>query len=126
MEDSFPAFYFSSCSALCRASTSCVLRQVKTWMAGTSQDKPGHDDDYWVLLLRRRRPRLLRAAQAFEGLGHCQHAAVVEAAADDLHADRETRRVISAIDRDGRILRHVPGHGVSDMLERLVGIVDRR
>ena len=33
--------------------------------------------------------------------------------------------IIAAVDRDRRILRHVPGHGVADVLERPVGIVDR-
>src|SRR5215813_14854886 len=77
-----------------------------------------------TLLLRRRGPRLLRAAQAFKRLGHGEHADVVEAAADDLHADREAVIVVSAIDRHGRVLRHVPGHGEADMLERLLGIVE--
>src|SRR5450755_3419085 len=31
----------SSCPALCRASTS-FCRKVKTWLAGTSLDEPGH------------------------------------------------------------------------------------
>ena len=34
-------------------------------------------------------PRLLRAAQAFERLRHAEHAEVVKATADDLHADRK-------------------------------------
>ena len=33
--------------------------------------------------------------------------------------------VVAAIDRDGRVLRHVPRHGVADVLERLCGIVER-
>ena len=43
-------FYWSSCPALCRASTSFVLPVFKTWMAGTSSAKtrfallPGHDE----------------------------------------------------------------------------------
>src|SRR6478752_5250726 len=61
--------------------------------------KPGHDGAM-SLCVRRRGPRPLRAAQAFEGLGHAEHAEIVEAAADDLHADRETLGVVAAIDRD--------------------------
>src|SRR4051812_30327705 len=78
-----------------------------------------------TLYLRRRRPRLLRPAQSLECLRDPQHADVVEAAADDLHADRKTFCVVAAVDRGRRILRHVPGHGVADVLERLFGIVDR-
>src|SRR5215218_8979657 len=48
------------------------------------------------LFLRRRGPRPLRAAQGFEGFGHAEHAEVVEAAADDLDADRETLGVVTA------------------------------
>src|ERR1700746_1828336 len=70
------------------------------------------------LPLRRVRPRFLRAAQALERLGHCQHAEIVEAAADDLHADREALGVIAAIDRHGGIFGHVPWHRVADVLER--------
>src|SRR3979490_1774289 len=79
-----------------------------------------------VLNWRRHRPRPLRAAQALERLRHSEHAEIVEAAADDLHADRKTAATNAAMYRDGRIFRHVPRHGVADVLERLVGIVYRR
>src|SRR5215471_14359541 len=77
-----------------------------------------------VLRLRRARPRPLRTAQAFESLTEREHADVVEAAADDLHADRKAVLVIAAVDGEGRIFRHVPRHGVADVLERLFGIVE--
>src|SRR5215468_710490 len=77
-----------------------------------------------VLPLRRAWPRSLRIAQAFEGLTEREHADVVEAAADDLHADRKAVLVIGAVDGEGRIFRHVPRHGVADVLERLFGIVE--
>src|SRR6185295_19982133 len=64
--------------------------------------KPGHDGAM-SLFLWRRGPRPLRAAQAFEGLGHAEHAEVVEAAANDLHADRKALGVVTAIDRDRRV-----------------------
>src|SRR4051812_41109858 len=41
------------------------------------------------LFLRRHRPRLLRAAQAIERLGHAEYAEIVKTAADDLNADRK-------------------------------------
>src|SRR5215469_16547897 len=72
------------------------------------------------------RPRPLRATQALERLRHRQHAEVVKAAADDLHANRKALGVVATIDRYRRILGHIPRHGVADMLERLVGIVDGR
>src|ERR1700720_1010759 len=78
-----------------------------------------------VLFLRRHRPRLLRPAQALERLGHAEHADIVEAAPDNLHADRKTAFTEAAIDRGRRIFRHVPGHSVADVLERICGIVDR-
>src|SRR5882757_5785650 len=77
-------------------------------------------------LFRRRRPRPLRAAQALERLRHSEHTEIVEAAADNLHADRKTAGAKAAVDRGRRIFRHVPRHGVSDVLERPFGIVDRR
>jgi len=40
-------------------------------------------------LTRHLRPRPLRAAQGLKRLGHAEYADVVEAAADDLHADRK-------------------------------------
>src|SRR5258707_14975898 len=55
--------------------------------------RPAHDHRVRcvVLTLRwRARPRPLRAPQALERLGHSEHAEIVEAAADDLDADRET------------------------------------
>src|ERR1700681_1681401 len=76
-----------------------------------------------VLLLRRTGPRLLRPAQALERLRHAEHAEIVEAAADDLDADRKALGAKTAIDRDSRIFRHVPRHGVADVLERFCGIV---
>src|SRR5258708_11606253 len=96
------------------------IESLKTWMAGTSPAMTGSE-----LFLRRRRPRPLRTAQAFERLGHAEHAEVVEAAAHDLHADRETLLVVAAIDRGGRVLRHVPRHGVADVLKRFCRVVDR-
>src|SRR5215813_5030147 len=72
------------------------------------------------LLPRRRRPGPLRAAEALERLGHCEHADVVEAAADDLHADGKALCVVSAIDGDGGVFRHIPWYGVADVLEGLV------
>src|SRR5215475_10552054 len=88
--------------------------------------RPGHDDGEYCcfLLFGRAWPRLLRAAQSLEGLGHGEHAEIVEAAADNLYADREAVGVVAAVDRHGRVLRHVPRHGVADVLEGLVGIVD--
>src|SRR5947208_6586329 len=91
-------------------------------MAGSS---PGHARSM-SLLLRRRGPWPLRAAQAFERLGHAEHAEIVETAADDLHADRETLGVVTAIERDRGIFGHIPRHGKADVLERLVGVIDRR
>src|SRR5258707_15745008 len=79
-----------------------------------------------ILLLRRDRPRLLRAAQALERLGHAEHAEIVKALSDDLHADRKALFVVAAIDRGGRVLRHVPRHRVGDVLERFEGIVEWR
>src|SRR3984893_6030391 len=64
--------------------------------------------------LRRLRPRLRRPPQALERLGHAEHAEIVEAAADDLHADRKAAFAEAAVDRGGRIFRHVPGHGIAD------------
>src|SRR3954469_16792379 len=88
--------------------------------------EPALDGRGATLFRRRDRPRLLRAAQAFERLGHAEHAEIVEAAADDLHADRETFAVVTAIERDRGIFGHIPRHGKADVLERLVGVVDRR
>src|SRR6185312_8175738 len=105
-----------------RASTFCRPKEKKTWMAGSS---PAMTAAVMPSLLRRRRPRPLRAAQALERLGHAEQAEIVEAAADNLHADRKTLFVITAIDGDGRVLCHIPWHGIADVLERLVGIVDR-
>src|SRR5215470_8889656 len=45
-----------------------------------------------------------------------EHAEIVEAAADNLYADREAVGVVAAVDRHGRVLRHVPRHGVADVL----------
>src|SRR5690242_11342618 len=78
-----------------------------------------------ALFPRRAWPGLLRPAQALERLPHGEHAEVVEAAADDLDADREAVGIIAAIDRQRRILRHVPRHGIGDVLERFCGIVER-
>src|SRR5258708_15011479 len=78
-----------------------------------------------VLIFRRHRPRSLRPAQGLERLRHSEYAEIVEAAADDLHADRKTAGVKAAVDRHGWIFRHVPRHGVADVFEWLVGIVDR-
>src|SRR5262245_316326 len=77
-------------------------------------------------LLRRLGPRRLLTAQALERLSHRQHAKVVEAASDDLHADRKAVLIVAAIDRERRVFRHVPRHRVADVLERFVGIVERR
>src|SRR5258705_5610890 len=57
------------------------------------------------LFLRRARPRPLRTAHGLERLRHGQHAEIVEAAADDLDADRKTACAKAAIDRSGRIFR---------------------
>src|SRR6202451_4785207 len=104
-----------------RASTSFFpLREVRTCMAGTSPAMTVFGDR---VLLRRRRPRLLRPAQALERLRHREHAEIVEAAADDLDADRKTLGAKTAIDRDSRIFRHVPRHCIGDVLERFCGIV---
>src|SRR6202049_1732332 len=81
---------------------------------------------YAVLTLRRPRPRPLPATQALERLRHAEHAEIVEAAADDLDADRKAPGAEAAIDRGGRVFRHVPRHGVGDVLERPVGIVGWR
>src|ERR1700760_3958060 len=98
-----PAFFLgSSWPGLTRPSI--LLRR---WMRGSSPRMTIEDVER-LLLLRRARPWLLRAAQAFKRLGHREHAEIVKAAADDLHADRESLRVITAVDRHGRILRHVP------------------
>ena len=51
--------------------------------------------------------------------------ALLEAAADDLDADRKALLVIAAVDRQRRILRHIPRHGKADVLERLCRIVER-
>src|SRR5579872_3541972 len=74
--------------------------------------------------IRHARPRPLRAPQAFKRLAHAEHTEIVEAAADNLHADRKARCVVSAIDQIGGIFRHVPWNRVSDMLERAFGIVE--
>src|SRR4051794_13402150 len=47
------------------------------------------------LLPWRGRPRLLRAAQGLERLGHAEHAEIVETPADDLHADRKALFVVA-------------------------------
>src|SRR6266403_6316974 len=91
--------------------SSCRLKERKTWMAGTSPAMTASE-----LFLRWRGPRPLRAAEAFERLGHAEHAEIVEAAADDLHADREALRVITAIERDRGIFGHIPRHGIADVL----------
>src|SRR2546430_17640566 len=93
---------------------------MKEWMAGTSPAMTGFIEPSFC---RRAGPWPLRAAQAFERLRHAKHAVIVEAAADDLHADRKSAFAKAAIDRHGRIFRHVPRHGVADMLERFCGIV---
>src|SRR5437899_12060626 len=95
---------------------------MKTWMAGTS---PAMTDSLNHHFARRARPRPLRTAQALERLRHAEHAEIVEAAADDLHADRKSAVAKAAVDRHGGIFRHVPRHSVADMLERFCGIVDR-
>src|SRR3954471_1920455 len=77
-----------------------------------------------LLAYRRNWPRPLLAAQTFEGLGKSEHADIVEAAADDLQADWKALGIVAGIDRDRRVLRHVPRHGVSDVLERRLRIVD--
>src|SRR5437868_228814 len=93
------------------------------WIPGSRQEaRPGMT----ALIFRRLWPRPLRAAHGLEGPRHSQHADVVEAAADNLHADRETRLVITAIDRERGVFRHIPRHRVADMLERFCRIVDRR
>src|SRR5215831_15973971 len=97
---------------------------MRRWMRGSS---PRMTVEYVATLLRRRtRPWPLRAAQAFKSLRQRENAVIVEAAADDLDADRETGLVIAAVDRHRGIFRHVPCHGVGDVLERLCGVIDGR
>jgi hypothetical protein len=61
------------------------------------------------------------ARASLERLRYAEHAEVVEAAADDLNADRKAAFAEAAVDRGGRIFRHVPRHGVADVLERFCG-----
>src|SRR5580692_699754 len=72
-------------------------------------------------------PRPRRAgAHRLEGGSDAQHAEIVEAAADNLHADRQALVAIAAIDRERRLLRHVEGDGEADMRKRIERIVTRR
>src|ERR1700680_4506256 len=73
--------------------------------------RPGMTSFRW-----RARPRPLRAPQGFERLRHSKYAEIVEAAADDLHADRKSTFAEAAVDRHRRIFRHVPRHRVADVL----------
>src|SRR3954471_22482352 len=61
------------------------------------------------------RPGPLRLAHLLERTRHLQHAEVVEAPARDLQPDRQARVRVAAVDRGGRLLRHVEGHGEADV-----------
>ena len=76
-------------------------------------------------LVGRLRPIRDRAARGFPCLGKIQHAMIVEAAADDLHADRQAGLRERRIDRDRRLLGEIPRHREADVLERVLGIVAR-
>src|SRR5258708_1700094 len=101
-----------------------IHRYEGRWMRGSSP-RMTVSSLLTVLTFRRALPRPWRTAQALERLGNAEHAEIVEAAADDLHADRKSARAKAAVDRNGGIFRHVPRHSVADMLERFCGIVDR-
>ena len=75
-----------------------------------------HADCYRCSARRRLRPGA-RCAQAhrLEGRGNAQHAEIVEAAADDLQADRQALVAVPAIDRRRRLLRHVEGDRAADV-----------
>src|SRR5215207_7108540 len=65
-------------------------------------------------------------AHRLPGVREPQHADIVEAAADDLETDGQSRRREARIDGGGRLVRHVQGDRVADMLERFLRIVDGR
>src|SRR5580704_2400417 len=72
-------------------------------------------------------PRPYRAgAHRLEGGSDAQHAEIVEAAADNLHADRQALVTIAAIDRHDRLLRHVEGDSETDVGKGIERIVARR
>ena len=77
-------------------------------------------------LIRSGRPRPLWPAQVLEGAAEAQHPDIVEPPPDDLQADRQAGARVACIDRSCRLLRHVEGDRVADMLERPFRIVDRR
>ena len=76
---------------------------------------------YDEILSRRLRPVRDRPARGFPGLRELQHAEIVEAAADDLQADRQPGCRVAGIDRHGRLLGHVGRHREADVLERALG-----
>src|ERR1043165_3817196 len=76
--------------------------------------------------VRRLRPVHDRSARGLPGLRHAEHAVIVEAAAADLHADRQAGRGECGVDRDGWLLGEIPRHRKADVLERMLGSVARR
>ena len=61
-------------------------------------------------LSRRLRPVRDRAARGLPGLGELEHAVIVVAAADDLHADRQAGCRERGVDRNRRLLGEIPRH----------------
>src|SRR5690606_23032987 len=70
-------------------------------------------------------PRLLRWPHLFISLGKAQHTQIIETLAENLQADGQSCRRVTAIDRNRRLFRHVHRHGEGDMFERALRIVDR-
>src|ERR1043165_2467874 len=66
-----------------------------------------------------------RPARALPGLGELEHAVIVEAPPDDLHAHRQARAGECRIDRYRWLLGEIPRHGEADVLERMFRVVAR-
>ncbi len=73
--------------------------------------------------LGRLRPGALGAADLLEGVRHLQHAQVVKACAGNLQPDGQAAGGVAAVDRSGRLLRHVERHREPDVLQRAQRVV---
>ena len=76
--------------------------------------------------VRRRRPVRDRAARGLPGFRELEHAVIIVAPANDLHADRQPCRRERRVDRHGRLLGEIPRHRETDVLERTLRIVAGR
>src|SRR5262249_3360754 len=96
-----------------------AMRKGRT-MANATTGHPA-PRSFWRL-----RPCPLWAPGRLEPACQPQDAEIVEAAAGNLQADRLALTGIAAVDRSGRLLAHVVGHGEGDVLERPRHVVGRR